>query len=441
MNNGVVLTTKQTLALDILEDYTSDVSEVIYGGSAGSAKTFIGCYWALKMCLKYPGIRGMLAREELKTLKRTTLVTFFEVCKIMGIKNDVHFRVREQIAEIHFYNGSVLLLQGLPRIPSDPQFDYLGSLEISFAFVDEIAQIHKEAWDILKTRIRYKLDEFGITPKLFGSLNPSKNWVYTYFYKPYVSGGLDTKKAFIRALPTDNPHLPQSYLNALNALPKPQRDRLYLGLWEATDDSQLTDTDKALEMFNNTWVLDDVSKHNYIVCDVARLGSDRAVIGYWEGLVLKEMYTYGKSTITELQTVISTLKNKYKVANANIIVDEDGVGGGLVDMLRCKGFVNNSTALNQENYQNLKTQCYYKLADYINGMKIYIDFDMLENDKQSLMEEVEQIRVSPTDDNKLRLISKDEVKSNIGRSPDLTDMFAMRMYYEINKNNGIYNLI
>ena len=27
---------------------------------------------------------------------------------------------------------------------------------------------------------------------------------------------------------------------------------------------------------------------------------------------------------------------------SNIVVDEDGVGGGVVDILKCNGFVNNS---------------------------------------------------------------------------------------------------
>ena len=51
----------------------------------------------------------------------------------------------------------------------------------------------------------------------------------------------------------------------------------------------------------------------------------------------------------------------------------------MVDFLKCKGFVNNSKALDNpitkepENYQNLKSQCYYKLADRINASGIYID--------------------------------------------------------------------
>ena len=35
------------------------------------------------------------------------------------------------------------------------------------------------------------------------------------------------------------------------------------------------------------------------------------------------------------------------VPTANVAVDEDGVGGGVVDLLRCVGFVNNSRAVDE----------------------------------------------------------------------------------------------
>ena len=54
-----------------------------------------------------------------------------------------------------------------------------------------------------------------------------------------------------------------------------------------------------------------------------------------------------------------------QVPNSNTIADEDGVGGGVVDYLKCKGFVNNSRPLNDENYDNLKSQCTFVAAKKI----------------------------------------------------------------------------
>lgn len=391
------------------------------------------------MCLRYPVSRWLIGRSELKILKQTTLQTFFEVCKLQGVINGVHFVYKEQASEIHFFNGSVIILKDLAFQPSDQDFDGLGSLEICGAFIDEIAQIRKKAWDVVLTRIRYKLDEFGIKPKIFGSLNPSKNWVYTYFYKPNKEGTLiKTKKRFVKALPTDNPYLPQSYLELLDNLPKSERDRLYLGLWEADDDNQLCSQDKIIGVFDNTWV---DGNQFYITGDIARMGSDKAVIGVWRGLRLIKVVMYEKSKFNLLESTIKDLKNEYKVSNANIILDADGVGGFLVDALDATEFINNSTALNGEQYQNLKTQCYYKLAEKINKKEVYIEPDIFdETDKEKLIEELEQIKSSPTEDSKLKLIPKSEIKSNIGRSPDISDMLMMRMFYEIQVGgDGVYH--
>jgi PBSX family phage terminase large subunit len=433
------LTTKQTQALDLLEDSNNGIVEVIYGGSAGSAKTVIGCYWILKSSLKYAGSRWIIGRKELKALKQTTLQTFFEVCKMQGLTVNVDYVYKEQISEIHMFNGSVILLKDLAYQPSDPDYDSLGSLEVCGIFCDEIAQIRKKCWDVLLTRIRYKLDEFGIKPKIFGSLNPSKNWVYTYFYKPFKDGLLDkSNKRFIRALPTDNPYLPDSYLELLRNLPKAERDRLYLGLWESDDSNQLCTQNAIQEIFNNSWVK---TGQWYISGDIARQGSDKAVIGLWNGLKLVKVIQYAKSDFDLLKDAITTLKNDYKVPNANIILDSDGVGGFLVDALKAKEFVNNSRPLNNENYQNLKTQCYYKLAEIINNGELYVSQDVLDSsDVDLLIEELEQIKSAPSEDNKLKIISKSTVKDNIGRSPDISDMLMMRMIYEIKTGgDGIYN--
>ena len=158
------LTVKQTRAIEFLED--RGTIEVYYGGAAGGGKSYFGSYWLLKNCFKYPGSRWLMGRSELKNLKKTTLNSFFEVCKERGIKANVHFRLNTQDSVISFINGSQIILADLFAYPSDPEFDSLGSLEITGAFIDEAPQITEKCKNIVKSRIRYKLDEFGIIPNM-----------------------------------------------------------------------------------------------------------------------------------------------------------------------------------------------------------------------------------------------------------------------------------
>ena len=433
------LTKKQTQVLDLLED--NRTNEIVFGGGAGGGKSVVGCYWLLKSCLKYQGTRWLMGRKKLKTLKETTLKTFLEVCKIQDIVNGVHFHINNQSNIITFFNGSEILMKDLFYYPADPDFDELGSLEITGAFIDEVNQVVEKAWQIVKSRIRFRLDEYGLVPKIIGSCNPQKNWVYNEFYKPFVNRVLALNKMFVQSLATDNRFISKHYIQNLKSLPQASRDRLLFGNWEADNDpSSLIDYDNILSIFNNTFVRDEEEKY-YITCDVARLGSDKAVIMVWRGFEIVLIYDYDKSRLNELEDVIRALIQKHKVPVRNVVIDGDGVGGGIVDNLKgCIDFVNNSKALNDEYYQNLKSQCYYKLAEHIQGDEIYISFDVSTKQKADITQELEQVKSDNTDDNKLRILSKDKVKNLIGRSPDYSDAMMMRMYWTLKPNIKKYKI-
>jgi phage terminase large subunit len=426
----VNLTYKQTKALDLLED--SDVREILYGGSAGGGKSFLGCYWQLKTRLKYPNTKGLIGRSKLKTLKETTLQTFFEVCNTQGVKSGTHFVYNAQSSIIDFYNGSQLILKDLFYYPSDPQFDELGSLEITDGFIDEVNQVTIKAVNIVKSRMRYKHIESGLKPKLFMSCNPAKNWVYNEFYKPSRDNTLQSNKAFIQALAIDNPNLPPHYIETLRALPEIDRERLLMGNW---------DYDKSPDMLILPEMIQDIFFNEHIekgrtaiTADVARYGSDKAVIVVWEGFRAIDFTVLDISSITEIVNIIKAKQGIYGVTASRVVIDDDGVGGGVTDYVNGIAFKGGEAAKNtgdgKENYNNFKTQCYFRLAERINRGGIFVN---LEGDnKDKLIQELNQVRRKNMDaDGKLQIKSKDEVKKDIGRSPDFADALMMREALEI----------
>jgi len=369
-----------------------------------------------------------MGRSKLKALKETTLNTFFELCSQLNIKNQFTYNAQANI--IYWNNGSQILLKDLFLYPSDPNFDSLGSLEICGAFIDECNQVVFKAWQIVTSRCRYKLKEFGIIPKVLGSCNPAKNWTYKEFYEPNKTKEIKPYRKFVQALPTDNPHLPQSYLDSLLSLDNNSKQRLYFGNWEYDDDpNALCDYDNIISIFKN----DHIEKgQKYITADIARMGSDNAVIGVWNGFDLFEVYSYDVSKTTEIQTTIEALRSKHQIPKKNAIADEDGVGGGVVDNCGIKGFLNGSKALEDENYFNLQAQCCYKLAEKINENAIHISADITGNQQDEIIEELEQLKSYELDkDGKLRVLPKSKIKENIGRSPDYRDMIMMRMFFEL----------
>jgi phage terminase large subunit len=429
----VEFTAKQKEAMNYLLD--GSTKEVLYGGAAGGGKSWVGCSWIIRMCLQHKGTRYLIGRSKLDALKKTTLNTFFEVCSHWNLKGGEHYKYNGQTNVITFYNGSEILLKDLFLYPSDRNFDSLGSLEITGAFIDEANQVTEKAKNVLASRIRYKLDENNLVPKLFMSCNPAKNWVYSEYYRPSLDGSIRSYRKFIQAKVTDNEFISKHYEEQLSQMDLVSRKRLLDGDWEYDNsDDVLIDYGAITNMFTNK--VEEGSR--YITCDVARFGKDKSVVMLWNGLAVTQLKTFATNTITELAEYIRELHKTYQVPLYNIIVDEDGVGGGLKDILKCRGFVNNSTALKKENYSNLKTQCYYKLADQINKGQLAmctIDVDI----KADLIQELEQVKRTKIDaDTKLSILSKDKIKDIIGRSPDYSDALMMRMYYEIDANTGKY---
>jgi phage terminase large subunit len=433
------LNRKQSRALRFLEDNIT--TEVEYGGAAGGGKSVLGCYWQLKRRLKYPGTRGLIGRVSLTTLKDTTLNTFFEVAKTQNVKLGLHYTYNQQSNRIYFANKSIIFLKDLFQYPADPNFDDLGSLEITDAFIDENNQTTEKAWNIVKSRIRYKLDENGLIPKMLGSCNPAKGWIYQRFYKPFKDSTLPADRQFIQALVTDNPDISVHYRQNLLGLDEASKQRLLFGNWEYDDDaSVLMSYDKIIDCFTNDFI---PAGERFITADVARFGKDKTVIGVWSGWNVT-LHTFTGKGVDEVVQIIKSYQRQYKIANSNTIADEDGVGGGVVDTLKCKGFVNNSQALAtptspkdkngnriRENYANLKSQCYYKLADRVNNSGLHIT----NNDtgtREMIIQELEQVKQHNMDkDGKKAVVPKDLVKEIIGRSPDYSDTLMMREWFEL----------
>ena len=428
------LTKKQGLALKYLND--KETTEILFGGSAGGGKSYLGAVWLIYLCTSYEDIRCLMGRSKLDSLKKTTLNTFFDVCKQFGLEANVDYTFNGSSNIVRFTNGSEIILKDLFLYPSDRNFDSLGSLEITAAFIDEANQITEKAKQIVSSRLRYKLDEYGLTPKLLMTCNPAKNWVSSNFYKPNKENRLPIYRKFIQALVDDNKHISKHYKEQLQKLDEISKQRLLYGNWEYDDsEDKLINYNAILGAFE----LDSTpTGDKYISADIARYGKDKTCIIYWNGLRAESFTVIDKNSVTEAAEAIRKVQKTYEVPLSNIIVDDDGVGGGVRDILRCKAFVNNSKALKGENYINLKTQCYYALADAVNKSKIFIHTNNTTY-KNFIVQELEQVRRKNFDkDTKLQLISKDEVKTAIGRSPDFSDALAMRMYYELKPQGKYY---
>ena len=422
---------KQKEALIALQVDT-DINQLLYGGGVGGGKSFLGCDWQIKRRLKYPGTRGLIGRSELKKLRLSTMATFFELCNMYGLMAGKHFTYNGQDHVINWYNGSQTILMDLADMPSDPEFQRFGSIEITDYFVDEAGEVSEKCIAILASRVRYKL--VYDKPKGLLTCNPHKGWLYREFYDAKRNGTMRNDREFVQALPTDNPHISSTYLKSLELLPEVDRKRLLEGDWDYDETKdRLYEYDDLLRCFrlpNN----DKSNNDKYITADIARMGDDRTVIVLWNELHAQKFIVLKHKQINEVVDVIRQLAESNGVRLSNVLCDEDGIGGGVVDFLRCKGFLNGSKAV-RDNYMNLKADRYFKLGELISTNAITIE----PTHKDTIIKELEMIRREKIDsDGKLRVTSKEELKKRHGISPDFADAIMMRSFYELKKNFGKY---
>lgn len=432
---------KQSDAYEYLTDSTTNF--IGYGGAAYSGKSYLLCYWITIMCIAYPGTGWGIGRRELINLKKTTLKTLWKVFIECNIKPDIDYTFNQSMNIIQFKNGSEIFLIDTAYQPSDEDYTRFGGLELTGCAVDESAETPYKAIDILWTRTgRRKNDEYKLGRKFLETFNPDKGHIYRRYYKPWKSGTLKDSYKFVKALPTDNPapDVADYVRGIIENSDKVTIQRLIKGNFEYSDDpAVLMDTDSINDIFTNYHVPEG---RKCITADIARLGGDRIVIIQWSGFRGK-VIAFDREKLNVSTTAIEAARIRNGCGKSDVIVDSDGMGSGVEDFGGFKGFTNNARPLPDpkkpvdlngkpvlENFDMLKSQCGFRMAEIVNSKGLYLDCE--DWMKDLIIEELEQVKQKKMDsDMKKGLIPKADMKEAIGRSPDFWDAILMRVWFEL----------
>lgn len=398
--------------------------------------SWLGCLWQILNRFTYAGSAGMICREDFTMLTKTTFRTFKEVLATLpqSWQNQVSFRSGvHNTAE--FKNGSVIFFVHLEYQSRDPNFDRFGSFDLTDLFVDEAQQINEKAIDVLRGRFS-KLSgtqvdgtPWRVKPKALYTCNPSRGWNYTLFVKPDKEGTLPPYRKFIKALVDDNPHISQDYIDNLMRSDKITVERLRYGNFEYDDDpSVLCDFDAICEVFDNPKVKGVGTRA--VSADIATKGHDRFIVVTWVGnvahIVVDKPFCEPKQIEEDLRRVLA----HDRVPPHKCIVDSDGVGNYLASYIKgVKEFHGGGRAGNYQKYANLRSECYFKLAELINNRGIRIN--CTREQRERIKEELDVIRQAFIDNDVKRktIIKKEDMKALLGHSPDYADALMMGMYF------------
>ena len=258
----------------------------------------------------------------------------------------------------------------------------------------------------------------------------------------FVSGSIYDNKMGLQNDP--------SYPGNLLSQDEDTRRQLLEGRWKISNSPMdIYEHDVFMGLFENLKGVTNQGK--YITADIAMKGSNKLVVGYWEGMELCDIELMDKSDGKQVIELISNMAKRYSVENRYICYDADGVGSYVDGFIRGAVPFNGGAAalavkdeasgrLIKENYFNLKTQCYYRSGGRVSDGQMKINkkvadkmYDNQMTIRQRFMYERKAIKRDKADnDGKLRIIGKDEMKVKLnGDSPDLLDMFMMREIFEL----------
>lgn len=456
----LTLSEKQQTARTLLND--PQVVELYYGGAAGGGKSILVCLWMLEQILKYPGIRIGLGRKELTRLKQTTVLTLLtKAHPLMNVKKKSYI-YQDQKGLITYKNGSSIQLFDLIYQPSDPDFDTLGSLELTHAIIEESGELIKKAKTALSSRKNRHLNkEYGIVGKTVLTGNPSQNFTYTEYFEPYKNLGMgDYQKwefrkveiegiempgyrAFVKSLVTDNPFADPNYIAELDSLPPQERKRLKEGNWDYLDDDDMLFKPQLLDKGSTSEPREGIK---YIAVDPADKGKDKTVGTLIEdGIVSKQRYfshdDNNPTPISEqlsLQLIRFAQTEGFEPIDAKrIAVECNGVGVGMRDFMKAKGWgITEYTATSFT-----RSQSYFDASQDMDkgDLQILNSIETITTIRKQLMAHTydvdEQLRP--------RVIKKDKIKEIIGQSPDEADSMVIcnwlrRGGHQVKKSKIIY---
>ena len=165
------------------------------------------------------------------------------VLRDWGLKEGINYKINNLEGILTFWNGSEVTLSELENIPSDPDFQRLGSNEWSVGMIDEASEVSERAVEVLFSRLRYNLENTFKIPRLLMTTNPCITWIRDRFVQDKDGNPaiLQPGEAYVPFSVFDNPNkeFVATYRAALDKITdRATKERLLYGNWDFVDTNE-----------------------------------------------------------------------------------------------------------------------------------------------------------------------------------------------------------
>jgi hypothetical protein len=378
----------------------------------GTGKTMVMLLKIFQYCQSYANSLALVVRKEFTDLRDSTMRDFERYFGCI-IPSDKNYKMANG-SEIMFRHGAEL--------------DVLKNLNLSIVGIEQAEEFPTdETFHFLRDRLRREGAPYR-QMCLIANAN-GHNWIW----RLWVNNPPSADYFAVTANTFENEdNLPEDFIEDLKRMEKdaPNHYAQYVlnSFDQVEDDDYLLTTAEltaaaALDLLPRKQLEPDI----VLACDVARFGQDLTVftairrIGQLQWEQIHQEAHQGKDLMWTTGRFISLRRDFHSRIN---VADGCGVGGGLVDRLRETGvnvidFNSANKASDEDLYNNRRSEGYFRLREQITRgyLKILNDFN--------LHDQLLTIRYKYNSKGQRAILSKDDLRKEGIKSPDLADALMM----------------
>lgn len=393
-----------------LEIIQSNREIVVVSAGRGAGKTSLVSYIAIFAMLR--GERVILAAPTYKILLDTNWRQVKIFLDSMGLLNDCV--VKQSRMSITYGKGEIVFLSG-----TDPE-KFRGYTNVSCLIFDEAALLHEDCFKLSYAQMR---DLKGFRKKVYIVSTPPPDELHwmtrmakretTDFYNTNALDNTFVEESFIEDLKREYSYFPEDF----------QKRELWGELVFPGQSSKLFG-EFEIEEYDNVNL---IQTHEPLVIglDVAGKGADHTCAIVTKGPYVLDIVFTKTGTDTELYDLVWKLYAKYPDLAA-IRYDSTGSAPNYTFKVSDKVQIEpvNFASSGGERFLNARGSIYFQLSC---RKKIWLPRNS--EHIRFLKDELLATNYSYDESRKIKLIKKDEIREQIGRSPDRADALALAMSY------------
>ena len=404
----------------VLNDFWTTPSryKILWGGRA-SSKSYAAAIH-LMMSSREVKLNILCLRQLQNSIRQSVYTLIKDLVFTYGFQKEFQFTLSEIR---HHKTGSVFKFMGISR-----NVDEIKSSEgVDICWIEEAHSLTKEQWEIIDPTIRKEHSEIII---VFNPQNRNDFVFQNFVEKPQ-------KNSIVQKINYDqNPFLSDTIIKVIEAAKEDNYEDyefLYLGKPHEGDDRALFAFSEIEAAMDGDFMGVDDTGVETLAVDVARYGRDKSVLSKRKGFKIYDLKEYQGYSTTELSTKVD---NEYRSRSFDgVAVDTIGVGAGVYDKLESmgvRGLIEANVSMRAEEekvYQNKRAEMYFGLREFV------IRGGKLPNDRELKEELLALTYFYNKMSGKIQLLSKDDIKDEIGRSPDKSDSVALHFFQKVRPNS------